>query len=132
MLPSAGIQVSTPNLEERGEQGQVRPSLPTPRARFDPAEPHRRFLDRETPLSGLRSRQKAEAEGRPTRHQGALYPLFAHVLTAFPPFIGAKCGQGKRKAISAFRLASARSYPEGRSPDLRYLGCKTPRCSGPR
>lgn len=124
MLPSAGIQVSTPNLEERGEQGQVRPSLPTPRARFDPAEPHRRFLDRETPLSGLRSRQKAEAEGRPTRHQGALYPLFAHVLTAFPPL---HWGQVRARQEESFQAGKCEKLSRGTLSRPQVSGLQDPK-----
>lgn len=76
MLPSAGIQVSTHNLEERGEQGQVRSSSQdcglahTQKPGLILQNHAVAFLIGRR-LSGIRGRQeKAEADGRPrpTRH----------------------------------------------------------------
>lgn len=90
MLPSAGIQVSTHNLQERGEQGRVRAGSPAglahTQSQVGSAEPRRRFLSGEATQWDPGPTGEAEADGRPTGHTGELFTNhFVIVLISFSP-----------------------------------------------
>lgn len=120
--------------DSRGRSGPApRLGLPTPEPgwirRTTPMLPFRRG---HSVGSGPDRRSRSRWQAHRT-HRGALYQSPCRRADFLLPLTGDKCGQGKRKAISSFRLASARSYPEGCSTETSGIwACKALRCSGSR